>query len=95
MKKSLGKRKAVFSHFSRKKKDESEEKWKFKALYNDEKERNEEIEKKAAQFKEEAAQYKEEITKLQQMVYKLRTHAELSPEQKSLVRSILVEQGME
>ena len=77
------------------KKVESEEKSKFKALYNDEKQRNEEFEKKATQFKEKAAQYKEEITKLQQVVYKLRTRAELSQEQKSLVRSIFVEQGME
>lgn len=89
------KEKSRIQSLQQKKKDESEEKWKFKALYNDEKQRNEEIEKKAAQFKEEAAQYKEEITKLQQVVYKLHTRAELSQEQKSLVRSIFVEQGME
>ena len=69
------------------KKEESEEKGKFKALYDDEKRRNEEIEEKAAQFEAK-------ITELEQVVYLLRTGAELSSEQRSLVRSVCAEQGM-
>ena len=69
------------------KKEESEEKGKFKALYDDEKRRNEEIEEKAAQFEAK-------ITELEQVVYLLHTGAELSSEQRSLVWSVYAEQGM-
>ena len=69
------------------KREESEEKGKFEALYNDEKWKKKEIEKKAKQSKAE-------IAELEHLVYLVCTGAKLSSEQNSLLLSVYTKQGM-